>query len=182
MRRFTCVCLLLFIAPSAQVTSAPVPESKDAKPAIINAGSEANIAGVLENIVWGARVGVRENKKVSELPIIKGQKDWEAWLKKNLRVERVADTKLVRVSFRDGSREDQAAIINVVVDYYLINDIGRRRATLKSDLEQSRVIVAQLAARGKFTAKEVAEAEKSIKKAEERIRALPSLVEHAKVR
>jgi hypothetical protein len=117
----------LFAVSLTYVQAAPVPKHKDATPAIIDAGTQEQIAAVIENVTWGARVGVREDKKVAGLDIIRRQKDWESWLKKNLRFERIEDTNRVRIGFRDGSPQEQAAIINVVVDYYLKTDVGRER-------------------------------------------------------
>jgi hypothetical protein len=184
MRSFTCFCLLLFATTSIRVQAAPAPKHKDATPAVIDAGCEDHIAGVMESVVIWARVGVRENKKVAGLAIVCRQKDWEAWLKKNLRFERIEGTNRVRVSFRDGNREEQAAIINAVVDYYLTKDVGSRRDSMTVGLKKLRdsFNASRRNRPGKTTAKQVAEAEESFKKKEERIRRLPTLVEHAKAR
>jgi hypothetical protein len=179
MRWLTCFCLLLAITP-AYVQAAPAPKPQPA--AVINAGSEKNIVAVLEEVVWFARVGVREDEKVAGLDIIRRQKDWESWLKKNLRVERVKDTNLVRVSFRDGNQEEQAAIINVVVDYYLKNDVGSTRKSLTETLTRNRQTLDELVRKGRITGDRKAKAEEKLKKDEEYIRALPVLVEHAKPR
>jgi uncharacterized protein involved in exopolysaccharide biosynthesis len=180
MRRFTCFCaFLLFIAPTG-IQAAPAPKPTNAKPAVINAGTEKNIAGVLENVVWGARIAVRENKDVADLPIVRRQKDWESWLKKNLRVERAKDTNLVRVSFQDGNAKEQAAIINVVVDHYLKNDIGSRRASLQKTLERMKGVIEGRRRAGKLTPEQAAKADKDFKKREEYIKTLPALVEPAK--
>jgi uncharacterized protein involved in exopolysaccharide biosynthesis len=183
MRCFTFVCLLTIVAALPYSQAAPAPKRTDAKPAVINAGTQKNIVWILENVVSDARIAVRENKEVADLPIVRRQKkDWEAWLNKNLRVERVERTNLVRVRFQDGNREEQVAIINAVVDYYLKNDIGSRRASLTALVKGSRQDLAELVARGKLTVEEVAKAEAGIKKREEYIRTLPALVEHAKDR
>jgi hypothetical protein len=182
MRCFTCLFLLLLASTLGRVQAAPVPERKDAKPAVIDAGAEAGIAGVLEGVVWGARVGVRENEKVAGLELIRRQKDWESWLKKNLRLERVKDTNLVRVSFQDGSPEEQATIVNVVVDYYLKHDVASTRDSLTQSLKGTRDRYAALRRAGKVTEEELAKVEARLKKREEYIRTLPALVEHAKAR
>ena len=181
MRHFAFLCLLAVIAALPQSQAAPVPKRTNAKPAVIDAGTEKNIAGVLENVVWGARVGVRENDKVANMDIVRRQKDWEAWLKKNLRVERVKGKNLVCVSFQDGNGKEQAAIINVVVDYYLKNDVGSSREHLSKGLKSLKDRVESQRRRGKLSPEEAAEAEKAIKKHEEYIQTLPVLVEHAKV-
>lgn len=180
MRYITFVCLLAILAFLPQSQAAPVPKPTKAKPAVINAGTEKNIAGVLENIVWDARLAVRHNKDVADLPIVRQQKDWEVWLKKNLRVERVNDTNLVRVSFQDGKSKEQTAIINVVVDYYLKNDVGSRRESLKRTLQRVKDRVESKRRAGKLTPEQAAKAEEGIKKREERIRTLPALVAHTK--
>jgi hypothetical protein len=181
MRCFTCLCILLATLLSI-VQAAPVPERKDAKPAVIDAGTEDNIPGLMESIVWGARVGVRENEKVAGLGIIRQQKDWQGWLKKNLHLERVERTTLIRVSFKDGSREEQAAIINVVVDYYLKHDVDDTRASLKRAVELIRSCLRSDRRMGKITEEQFAKGMEDLKKREERIRRLPALVEHAKDR
>lgn len=182
MRCFTCLCLLLFAAPLAHIQAAPVPERKDAKPAVIDAGKEDNIPGLREGIIWGARVGVRENEKVAGLALIRRQKDWESWLKKNLQLERVEETTHIRVSFKDGNREEQAAIINVVVDYYLKHDVDDTRTSLKRAVELIRSSLLTGRRKGRITEEQFAEGMKDLKKREERIRRLPALVEHAKDR
>lgn len=182
MRCFTLLCLLLIVTASAQLLSAPVRESKYAKPAVINAGTEKNIAWVLDSVVSGARVGVRKDKEVAGLALVRRQKDWEAWLKKNLRVERVPGTNLVRVSFRDGSPEEQMAIIDVVVDYYLEHDVGFRRDSETKGLKRSREKIDARRRAGKITAEQATEWEEYFKKREEHIRTLPKLAEYAKLR
>jgi hypothetical protein len=182
MRCLTCLCLLLFAATLARIQAAPVPERKDAKPAVIDAGCEKHVAWVLEDVVSGARVGVRENDKVANLELIRRQKDWELWLKKNLVLERVKGTNLVRVSFRDGNRDEQAAIVNVVVDYYLKNDVASRRDFQKKAITMTEQVLDHLRRNGKLTEKEWAEAKEKNKQREEYIRTLPALVEHAQPR
>lgn len=182
MRCLTCLFVLLSAVALSRVEAAPVPEHKDAKPAVIDAGTEKNIAGVLEGVVWGARVGVRENEKVAGLALIRGQKDWQGWLKKNLHLERVERTTLIRISFKDGNREEQAAIINVVVDYYLKHDVDDTRASLKRAVELIRSCLLSDRRRGKITEEQFAKGMEDLKKREERIRRLPALVEPAKAR
>jgi hypothetical protein len=184
MRSFTCFCLLLFATTSIRVQAAPAPKHKDATPAVIDAGCEKNIAWILERFVSCGRIGVHQNENVAGLDIIRRQKDLESWLKKNLRFERIEGTNRVRVSFRDGNREEQAAIINAVVDYYLTKDVGSRRDSMTVGLKKLRdsFNASRRNRPGKTTAKQVAEAEESFKKKEERIRRLPTLVEHAKAR
>ncbi|HZV07191.1 MAG TPA: hypothetical protein VE999_19065 [Gemmataceae bacterium] len=180
MRRFTFLCLLAIISVLSRVQAAPAPKRTNAKPAVINVGTEKNIAGILENVVSGARVGVRENEKVANMDIVRRQKDWESWLKKNLRVERVKDTNLVHVSFQDGNAKEQAAIINVVVDYYIKTDVGRRRETFTKSLQTARAQLEALRTRKRVTPDQISRAEERIKTREEQIRMLPALVEHAK--
>jgi uncharacterized protein involved in exopolysaccharide biosynthesis len=182
MRRITFFCLLVIIVALPYSQAAPAPKRTNAKPAVINAGTEKNIRGVLENIVSGARIGVRENEKVANLNIVRRQKDWESWLKKNLRVERVEGGNLVRVSFQDGNSKEQAAIINVVVDYYLKNDVGETRDSLTRSLKRARENVEGMRRAGKITADRAAKAETVFKKREDYIQALPALVETAKPR
>ena len=180
MRPFTFLSPLAIVAALSYSQAAPVPKRTNAKPAVIDAGTERNIAGVLENVVSGARVGVRENKEVAGLAIVRRQEDWEAWLKKNLRVERIKGTNLVHVSFQDGNAKEQAAIINVVVDYYLKNDVSSWRNHLTCELKSIKDRVETRRQAGKLTPEDAAKTEKAIKKREEYIRTLPALVEHSK--
>lgn len=124
MRCVTCLSLGLLAATLLNVQAAPAPKPKNATPAVLDAGREDHIAGVMEDIVDWARVGVRENKKVADLDLIRRQKDWESWLKKNLRFEKIKDSSRFRLGFREGSPQEQAAIINVVVDCYLKKVVG----------------------------------------------------------
>lgn len=179
MRHFTFFCLLSIVSALSQSQAAPVPKCTIAKPAVIDAGTEKNIDGVGWYLVNFARVAVRENEKIAGLPIIRRQKDWEAWLKKNLRVERVKDTNLVRVSFQDGNAKQQAAIINVVVDYYLKNDIDSSHGHAEKAIKSVKDGVSHLRKTGRLTPEYAAKAEKAINKHEEYIRTLPALVEHA---
>jgi hypothetical protein len=180
MPRFACISLFLLAAALSRVQATPAREAKPAKPAIIDAGREQNIAGVLDVIVMDARVAVRENKDVAELPIIRRQKDWEAWLKKNLCVERIPETNHVRVSFRDGNADEQAAIINVVVNYYLDTDVARRREFHLKAIKSSKAALEDKVRIGLITAEQKAKAEEKLKKYEEdNLRTLPALIESA---
>jgi uncharacterized protein involved in exopolysaccharide biosynthesis len=136
----------------------------------------------LDSVVSGARVGVRENEKVAKLPIVRRQKNWEAWLKENLRVERIQDSNRVRVSFMDGNAEEQAAIINVVVEYYLKNDVGHRQDSEKRILQRLRDKLDPMRHGKKLTAEQAAKVEEGIKKREEYLKTLPALIEPAKAR
>jgi uncharacterized protein involved in exopolysaccharide biosynthesis len=184
MRCFSFVCLVALVAVLPDIQAAPVPKPTDAKPAVINAGTENNVAWVLQRVVDHALIGVHENKKVADLPIVRRQKDLDAWLKKNLRVERIPRTNHVRVRFREGKPEEQSAIINAAVDYYLKKIIGERRDTLTADLqkEKARHADPRIRRKLKVSPEQVATAEKRLKEREEYIRNLPALVEHAKAR
>lgn len=180
MRPITFLGLLAITAALPRSQAAPVPKRTNAKPAVIDAGTEKNIEGAIWYLVNWARVAVRENEKVANLDIVRRQKDWEAWLKKNLCAERVKGKNLIHVSFQDGNAKEQAAIINVVVDYYLKNEVGRTRDSEKKRLETLRSRFAARHRAGRITAEQAAKAEESFKEREESIRTLPALVEHAK--
>jgi hypothetical protein len=182
MRRFTFLCLLAFVIALSYSQAAPVPKRTDATPAVLDAGTENHVAWVLADVVSGARIGVRENEKVANLPLVRRQKNWEEWLKKNLSLERVRGTNQVRVYFQDGSPEERAAIINVVVDHYLKNDVGSRRDKMTSLIKKTRAKLDGPNHRGKITKEVAAKMEAAIKKHEEYIQSLPVLVEHAKAR
>ena len=182
MRRITFLSLLAVIAALPHIEAAPVPKRTNPKPAVINAGSEDNIASVSDSIRTYAGIALRLNKKVSDLPIVCRHKAGEAWLQKNLRVERIARGSLVRIRFLDGTPAEQAAIINVVVDYVLKEDFGARRETEQDTVKRCRIAIKKLRSRGLITAEEAAKAEEKLKKREEYIRKLPALVEHAKAR
>ncbi|SRR5579875_2591129 len=124
MRGFTFLCLLALVAVLPQSQAAPAPKNVKA---VIDAGTEKNIAWVLESVMAYAPAAIRANEKVANLDIVRRQKDLEAWLKKNLRVERIKGKNLIHVSFRGGNLREQVAIINAVVDYYLNNDLRERR-------------------------------------------------------
>ncbi|MHB1423769.1 MAG: hypothetical protein ACYC3I_11355 [Gemmataceae bacterium] len=182
MHRFTFLCMAAIIAVLPYSQAAPRPKRTNAKPAVIDARTEKNIAGVLWNIVWDARVAVREDEKVSKMDIVRKQKDWEAWLKKNLRVERVKETNLVHVSFQDGNAKEQAAIINIVVDYFLKNDIDPKRNFEETALRTALNGIAAEFRMGHITAEEKAKREEGWREGcEKTIRELPKLIEHAKV-
>lgn len=177
MCRFICVSLLLIAAVPMPLFSAPVPKRKTAKPAIIDAGKEASVDDIECRIPILARYAIRDDKKVSKMAIIRKhithfkplqKEEWDAfdkWLKKNLRIERVKDKNLVHISFRDGNAEEQAAIINASVDFYLKEEIDSRR---KSIVELFK--------------KTGDGGQESLKKQKELLQKLPKLVEHAKAR
>jgi uncharacterized protein involved in exopolysaccharide biosynthesis len=116
---------VLVALPSSH--AAPAPKRTNAKPAVIDAGKDKNVAGVLAGLVHVAPKVIRENKEVSDLVAIRHQYDWGAWVKKNLRVERIKNTNFVRISFQDGNAKEQAVIINAVVGHYLKTDVGSKR-------------------------------------------------------
>lgn len=180
MRGFTFLCLLAVVAVLPYTQAAPVPKSTMVKPAVIDARTENNVAWVLEGVAICSGGGLSEDKKVAELDIVRGQKDREAWLRKNIRVERVKNTNLVRVSFQDGNAKEQAAIVNAVVDYYLNRDVRERRNQEKQSLERSKARLDKWRRNGKLTPEEAAKWEEELKKDEEYIRTFPALVEHAK--
>lgn len=181
MCRLTCFCLFALIAALPPMQAAPAPKRTNARAAVINAGTEKNIEAVSWYLVNFARIAVRENENVAKMDIIRRQKDWESWLKKNLRFERVKDTNLVRVSFQDGNAKEQTAIINVVVDYYIKNDVVPRRDLLKKTVEDYRRRLVDPKIRRRYTAQRLAKAEEDLKEREENIQKLPALVEHAEV-
>ncbi len=195
MRHLSRLYLLLIVVPPICVQGAPAPKRQDAKPAIIDAGNEGNIVGVLANLSAGRSAQHRapiHEEKVAKLAIVCQEKDALGWLGKNLRVERIEGTNLVRISLRVGSPGEQATIVNAVVDQYL-EEVGRTRDSLTRSLEMVRIRREDILARwAKLTAKgrpptpeQLADMEKGkakLKKDEEYIRVLPALVEHAKVR
>lgn len=182
MRCAICCSLGLLAALLPWVQGAPVPKHKDAAPAIIDAGSDANIAGIIEDLVDWARVAVRENEKVAGLDIIRRQKDWQLWLKKNLQFDRIKGTNRVQIRFRDGTPQEQAAIINTVVDYCLKKIVGKRRESLESGLKNLRFSLEDPRTRRRLTEKQLAEAENRMKEWQERLQKLPKLTEPAKAR
>jgi uncharacterized protein involved in exopolysaccharide biosynthesis len=178
MRYFSFVCLFAFVAMLPDSQAAPAPKRIAA---IIDAGSDKNIEGVLEDVVDHARVGVREHPEVSKLPIVRQhKKNLGAWLKKNLRLERIPRTNRVYVRFREGNQEEQAAIINAIVDSYLKEIVGKRRASFIHELNTYKRASDAMRRRGKTI--DLVQEAKDIKKREERVRTLPALVEHAKSR
>lgn len=174
------ICLLAILVALTSSHAAPAPKRTNAKSAVIDAGNDKNVAGVLASLVHGAPLVIRENKEVSDLVAIRHQYDWGAWVKKNIRVERVKGTSLVRVSFLDGTAKEQAVIINAVVEHYLKTDVGGKRNSLTLLLELLKDELAAKRQGGVLTPEEEAKAVQKIKKCEERIQALPSLVERAK--
>lgn len=180
MRRVIFLCLSVLIAALPNMQGAPAPKRTNAKPAVINAGAEKHITWVLDILEIHAPTAVRQNEKVANMDIVRRQKDLEVWLKKNLRVASVKGKNLVHVSFQDGNPKEQATIINVVVDFYLNNDLRERRNFEKQMLKLDRAILDARRRAGRLAPQAEAEAEKNFKKREEYIRALPTLVEHAK--
>ena len=89
-----------------------------------------------------AHIAILRDKKVSELAIVrrhmkdpKDAKELIAWLEKNFRIECMPNTKLIRVNFRDGTPEEQAAIINLVVNDFLKNQVGSTRDSLTQTIK-----------------------------------------------
>lgn len=76
-----------------------------------------------------ARGVVGYDKTVSRLKVVQKQKDAWPWFEKNLRVESLEDTGVLRISFGDGSPAEQVAIVNTVAKTYvrLANDRIRER-------------------------------------------------------
>jgi hypothetical protein len=191
MCRFIFLGLLLSATTPNYLWAAPVPERKGAKPAVINAGTQQNLEWVQQRLVSYAHIAILQEKKVAELAIVrrhisdpKDTKELVSWLEKNFRFARVPDTKLLRVSFRDGTPEEQAAIINLVVEDFLKRQVGDRRDSMTQRIKSIRKWLADPdpRARRELTQEKLAEAEKLLDKHEEYIRTLPALVERAKVR
>ena len=69
-----------------------------------------------------------ENADVARLPMVVAQQDRRAWLARELRVEHVDDTEIVRVSIVTNSAEASERINNAVVDAYLtfIDEVARQ--------------------------------------------------------
>ena len=188
MRSFAILCLIAIVTALPQGQAAPVPKRTNAKPAVINAGTEQHSRSVQERVVSLAHIAILEDKKVAELAIVrrhlhdlKDTRELISWLEKNFRIERVKGKNLIRVSFLDGNAKEQASIINVVVDHYLKTVIGSRRDHAMRAIKSIKDANDALRRRGRLTQEEAAEAEKAIEKREEDIRALPALVEHAQV-
>ena len=110
----------------------------------------------------------------------KDAKELISWLEKNFQIERRPDTKLIYVRFRDGKPEEQAAIINIVVDDFLKNHVDNRRDSLTRLMNMDRAALDARRRNGKVTAEQAAKVRESFKKREEYIKTLPALVEHAK--
>jgi hypothetical protein len=187
MRRINFLCLVVLIAALPYTSAAPAPKRTNAKPAVINAGTEIHVKWVQERLVSCAHIAILQDKKVAELAIVrrhvsdpKDTKELVSWLEKNFRIERERDTNRLRVSFQDGNAKEQAAIINVVVDDFLKSAVGKRIETEKSIIERHKVILEKARRAGKITAEDAAKTEEAIKKREERIKTFPALVEQAK--
>ena len=61
----------------------------------------------------------RYEETVSRLKVVQKQKDAWPWLEKNLRVESLEDTGVLRISFADGSPREQVALVNAVAKSYV---------------------------------------------------------------
>ena len=92
-------------------------------------------------LVLAAAVRPRE---ISELPVIKAEKDPVMYLQNELRVEFSGESELLRISMRGDDPEQLVAIVNSVADAYIRevveNDRNARRRTqetLRSQLEQT---------------------------------------------
>lgn len=188
MRHFAFLWLLTVVSAPPHSQAAPVPKRTNAKPAVIDAGTELHARSVQERVVSLAHIAILDDKKVAEFAIVrrhlrdpKDTRELIAWLEKNFRIVRVKGKNLIRVSFQDGNAKEQAAIINLVVDHYLKTVIGSRRDHAMRAIKSIKDANDALRRRGKLTPEEAAEAEKAIEKREEDIRALPALVEHAQV-
>ena len=66
-----------------------------------------------------ARGVERYEETVSRLKVVQKQKDAWPWLEKNLRVESLEDTGVLRISFGDGSPAEQVAIVNTIAKTYV---------------------------------------------------------------
>ncbi|SRR5579883_1577294 len=185
MHRFLFVCLLAILAALPHLLAAPVPKRTNAKPAVINAVTEQHVQWVQLRLTSFAHIAVLRDQKVVELAIVrrylrdpKDTKELIAWLEKNFHIEKVKDKNLLRISFLDGNAKEQAAIINVVVDYFLKNDVEPRKDLKRVEMTRRRL--ADPDYRRKRTAEQLGKMEEGIKQREEYIRTLPALVEHAK--
>lgn len=194
MRHLGCLAVLVISALPLLLWSAPVPERKNAKPAVISASTELWIRDMEERIPILARYAFVDDKKAQEMAIIRKhltvwksppKKEWDAfdkWLKKNIRIERVKGKKLVRVGYQEGNAEEQSTIINVVVDFYLKDQVGRKRDALRREIKLLRDLKERNRRDPTKTEKDLAETDKHIKKREKDIRDLPKIVERAKAR
>jgi hypothetical protein len=64
---------------------------------------------------------------VSDLSVVRKQKDARAWLEKNIRVESLQDTGVLRVSLAEGLPAEQVAIVNAVAKAYVKEATERER-------------------------------------------------------
>lgn len=185
MRHFTCLCAFLVVLAPAGVLSAPAPKRKPT--AVIDARTELHVKWVQERLVSCAHIAIVRDKKIAELPIVrrhmhdpKDAKELVTWLEKNFRIECIRNTKIIHVSFRDGTPEEQAAIINLVVNDFLQKQVGSRRDFQEGAIKDTKNLMDNNRRAGKVTKEQATEADKSIKKREEYIRTLPALIEPAK--
>lgn len=188
MRRFTFFCLLAVFPVLPYMQAAPAPKRTNARPAVIKAGSETYIQWIRERVISCAHIAILRDQKVADLDIVrshcsdpKDTKELVAWLEKNFRVEKVRGKNFVQIGFQDGSAKEQVAIINVVVDDFLKNQVGSRRDSEKKSLKASRAFLTSPVMKRSFTAQELAKAEEALKEREENLQKLPALVEYAKV-
>lgn len=189
MCRFSCLCTFMFAIAPASIQAAPAPKRTNAKPAVINAGTDQHVKWVLQRLVSCAHIAILRDKKVAELAIVrrhlhdpKDTKELISWLEKNFRVECMPKTKLIHVSFRDGTPGEQAAIINLVINDFLKNQVGSQRDSLQRALERMKSAIEGRRRAGKYTLEQATKAEEDFKKREEYIKTLPALVEPAKAR
>jgi len=86
---------------------------------------------ILTPVVFRAAL---HSAEIAELPLLARQKDPVGWLRSMIRVDFPGDAELMRVSMRGGS-EQEAKIVNAVVEAYLDEVVDRDKRQLSSNFE-----------------------------------------------
>ena len=75
------------------------------------------------------------NEKVRQLPFVQAQPEPVEWLEKELVVEQIPNTEIVRVSLTArGGKSDLAPVVNAVVEAYMAEVVGTEQASQKAHL------------------------------------------------
>lgn len=120
-----------------------------APPARMNAEEFANYVNV-QMALLKSRLVIQQALRapsVAKLPVVKQQKDPVAWLEKRLDVDNLVATEIVRVAVHGDTPEEQALLVNAVVDAYLQEVIHKDQRVREDRMKRLRQHAAEYEAR-----------------------------------
>jgi capsular polysaccharide biosynthesis protein len=182
-RRFTILSLLTALIVAISLESAPAPPQMYPEVyALVYVGKVSYEGGNNVRTAWVGMVITRgmdkicNDPEVQKLAVVKKHGELEKWMRSKIRVQRLENTFVIRIWFAEGTPEEQAVIVNAIMRMCQTKiDEVRQRET--AALKQSKLQIKNDKKKGTVNARD----EKTIKRREEELRALPIILEWAAV-